>query len=109
MIVIIDNHFQPVPGKILRAVQARIRDGHFHYYEYEPDNDRPVVHLSDQYPEEMKKWLSENREMLVTKTSVSVIPPAVPTYFSAKLFPNYFPGCMDPDYDDWWTGVVIEL
>lgn len=109
MKAILDKYWLPAPGEILRIAEAKIRDGHFHYYEYESGSDRPIVALSDEWPEEVDKWLSENELFIVLETSAEYAPGLECNEFATFLFPEYVSGSMDPDYEAWWDGVVVEL
>ena len=99
-------------GVAIRSVQVRIRDGHFQYYEYMPDNPSPCAYLSDRYPSDLWRYLrledlywdrGEDATPIATRLLLSI------EGFTGLFFPEYVPNCMDPDYEAWWDGYIVEL
>lgn len=98
---------------MLRTVHARIRDGHFQYYVYEAGpvekGQLPFLYLSDQYPKEIRVYLGIAQDLHFddghTITPCSGI---TPQGFAQLFFPEYATP-IDPDYEAWWDGVIVEL
>ena len=99
-------------GQTLYTVEARIRDGAFHIYLYEPGRLKPAVYHSDQYEWALWPFLrkqdlywdrGEDATPIATRLLISI------EGFTGLFFPQYVPNCMDPDYEAWWDGYIVEL
>jgi hypothetical protein len=91
-------------GLIIARVEAKIRDGCFQYFEYEPDGSDVNTYLSDQYPKEVKEHLRIHRPYFDGKPCAGL----TPLGFAQLFFPDYHPP-VDPDHEAWWEGWKIEL
>ena len=112
MRIIRHHQLEPHPGEMLRTVQARIRDGHFHYYVYHlKENKLPLLYLSDQYPKEMQVYLRCTMDLLYFENSHTMksCKGMTPEQFAQLFFPQYSSKFIDPDYEAWWDGVMVEI
>jgi len=99
-------------GIVIRTVEARIRDGYFQYYEYKPNTSHPCVYISDRYQGDLMRYLRQAKlywDRGEDKTEIDTSLLLSPHGFTGLFFPQYVPNCMDPDYEAWWDGYIIEL
>lgn len=109
MIVLSEKGYNALAGQITGTVDMLIKDGHFFAYKHRIDEDRPYAHVTDSNPQvAFQDFFLEIH--WITGNDLHLYPTyATKAEIMKAIFPEFIPGCMDPDYLAWREFLVLSL